>query len=130
MSSSGLSPLWPFISALLLVIAHAFVIGRMLIGSQVYQRCRDSVSEFNDISKEVNLLHMVLEAIETHWKENRLDSKTGKNLGVHTEGCIESLRDLEAILDKHKSLGMVKKRKIERLKVGMPESGSCQDCLS
>ena len=88
----------------------------MLIGSQVYQRCRDSVSEFNDISKEVKVLHMVLEAIETHWKENELDSTTRKNLGVHTEGCIEALRDLEAILDKHKSLGMVKKRNIERLK--------------
>ena len=73
------------------------------------------MSEFNAISKEVNVLHMVLEAIDTHWKENELDSTTRKNLGVHTEGCIETLHDLEAILDKHKSLGMVKKRKIERL---------------
>ena len=88
----------------------------MLIGSQVYQRCRDSVLEFNEISKEVNVLHMVLEAIETHWKENELDSTTRKNLDVHTEGCIETLCDLEAILDKHKSLGMVKKRKFERFK--------------
>ena len=101
---------------MLLVMAGILTISRMLIGSQVYQRCRDSVSEFNDISKEVNVLRMVLEAIETHWKENELDSTSRKNLGVHTEGCIETLRDLEAILDKHKSLGMVKKRKIERFK--------------
>lgn len=73
------------------------------------------MSEFDDVSKEVAVLRMVLEAIETHWKENELDSITRTNLGVHTEGCIETLRDLEGILDKHKSLGMVKKRKIERL---------------
>ena len=95
---------------------NTLVISSMLIGLQVYQRCRDSVSEFNDISKEVNVLHMVLEAIDIHWKENELDSKTRNNLGFHTEGCIETLRDLQEILDKHKSLGMVKKRKIERLK--------------
>ena len=74
------------------------------------------MSEFNDISKEVNVLHMVLEAIEDHWKENELDPMTRQNLGVHTEGCIETLHDLEALLHKHKRLGMVKKRKIERLK--------------
>lgn len=74
------------------------------------------MSEFKDISKEVNVLYMVLEAIENHWKENELDSTTRKNLDVHTEGCIDTLHDLEAILQKHKSLGMVKKRKIERLK--------------
>ena len=74
------------------------------------------MSEFNDISKEVNVLHMVLEAIENHWKENELDSTTRENLGVHIEGCIEVLHDLEAKLHKHKSLGMEKKRRIERLK--------------
>lgn len=80
----------------------------------MYRRCRDSVDEFKSISKEVRDLHIVLEAIHSHWQQNPLASKHRQNLVILSDGCVETLHQLEAVLNSHESLGMQKRRMADR----------------
>ena len=83
---------------------------------QLYTRCRDSVDEFKSISREVKGLHVVLNAIRRHWEENDLTEENISNLRFYTECCSDTLKELEFVLDKHKSLGVERKRQYDRLR--------------
>ena len=61
-------------------------------------------------------LHIVLEAIEDHWKENDLKRKHKQNLEILGKGCQETLDELGSVLKKYESLGMERKRPTDRLR--------------
>jgi hypothetical protein len=74
------------------------------------------VDEFKDVSKEVRGLHIVLEAIKDHWKENDLSARHKQDLDVLAEECRDTLRELESIIENHKSLGLERKHLSDRVK--------------
>ena len=75
------------------------------------------MAEFNDVSRDVRSMHIVLKAIEDYWTENdKLSSIQRQDLAVLAEACNETLQELAELLEKHKSLGSQWKRPIDRMK--------------
>ena len=58
----------------------------------------------------------MLEAIGDHWRANDLSPKHQQNLEVLTEGCHDTLHELELVLDNHKTLEIGRKLAFDRLK--------------
>jgi hypothetical protein len=76
----------------------------------MYERCKCSVAEFKDFSGEVMSMHIVLEAIEQHWKDeeelgNDLSANHKDELAKLSGSREEALKDLDALLNKHQALG-------------------------
>jgi hypothetical protein len=77
---------------------------------QLYQRCRASVTEFKDLSRDVRSMQIVLKAIQEHWEEQIRDghavpAKHLASLEELSDSCKEVLIELERLLDKHGELG-------------------------
>src|SRR5271156_6718369 len=70
---------------------------------QLYQRCRASVTEFKDLSRDVRSMQIVLKAIQEHWEEQVRDgyevpAKQLANLEELSDSCKEVLFELETLL--------------------------------
>jgi hypothetical protein len=81
-----------------------------LTSLQIYQRCRASVTEFKDLSRDVKSMHIVLKAIQEHWEEQGRDgyevpARQLASLEELSDSCKEVLIELETLLDKHGELG-------------------------
>ena len=75
------------------------------------------MAEFNDVSRDVRSMHIVLKAIEDYWTENnKLSPTQWQDLAMLAEACNETLQELSELLEKHKSLGSQWKRPIDRMK--------------
>jgi hypothetical protein len=81
-----------------------------LTSAQVYDGCKSSVEEYRDIGRDVGNTHLVLSAIERYWKA---EESRGRSLIVAQEedlkqlagNSYEILGKIQAVLDKHRSLG-------------------------
>jgi hypothetical protein len=76
---------------------------------QLYQRCRASVTEFKDLSRDVRSMQIVLKATQEHWEEQVRDgyevpAKQLADLEELSDSCKEVLFELETLLDKHGEL--------------------------
>jgi hypothetical protein len=77
---------------------------------QLYQRCRDSVTEFRDLSRDVRSMQIVLKAIQEHWEEQVRDGyevpdRQLASLRELSDSCKDVLIELETLLDRHGELG-------------------------
>ncbi|KAK7885755.1 hypothetical protein LTR67_010107 [Exophiala xenobiotica] len=77
---------------------------------KVLDRCRASVSEFRELSKEVASLELILGEIQSFWTKQKarghdLPEETKIGLSKISSGCREVLDELNALLNKHRELG-------------------------
>ncbi|KAK5264562.1 serine palmitoyltransferase component [Exophiala xenobiotica] len=76
----------------------------------VLDRCRASVTEFRELSKEVASLELILGEIQSFWTKQKarnhdLPEETKIGLSKISSGCREVLDELNALLNKHRELG-------------------------
>ena len=90
---------------------------------QVYRTCRDASSEFKDLASDVELMHEVLEEVQTLVEYHMLDDASKIRLATVLKGCHDVLKTLDNKLAKHKSLGTDNRRVWHRLRWGMDSVG-------
>jgi hypothetical protein len=76
----------------------------------VLDRCRASVTEFRELSKEVASLELILDEIQSFWTSQKArghDLPEERKIGLSkiSNGCQAVLDDLNALLNKHRELG-------------------------
>jgi len=76
---------------------------------RVYNACKDAPNQFKAISEEVEALHVVLESIKKVILDSGLDASRADDLNRVSGGCVTVLTELEALLDKYKSLGTTRR---------------------
>lgn len=98
---------------------------------KIYRACKDDAPEgFNDISQEVLYLHTVLRGIEEKYSGALFSATQQSRLENIRNGCGAVLENLQATLDKHKSLGKKSKRTWDRLGWGSNEIAELQSRLN
>lgn len=90
---------------------------------QVYKTCRDSPSDFKELSGEVNSMHAALREVEDLVGRHSLSEASKIRLDILRSGCRDLLKSLEKHLARYKSLGAEKKRIRDRLRWGMESVG-------
>ncbi|KAJ8108531.1 hypothetical protein ONZ43_g6396 [Nemania bipapillata] len=72
----------------------------------VYKACKDSSENFQRLSGDVASLHVVLKETEDYLGEfTDLDMSRVNRLQILTDGCRDTLKDLEKLLRSYDSLG-------------------------
>jgi hypothetical protein len=92
------------------LLAASLGLVQYLTDLQLYQRCKASVTEFKDLSRDVRSMHIVLQAVQEYWEEqardgHELSAKHLANLEELSDSCKEVLVELETLLEKHGELG-------------------------
>ncbi len=86
------------------------------LARKVWKGCREAPDDFRAVSTEVASLHLVLnEARET---ANDLSESKREDLRRLINGCKSVLQELEALLERYKSLGTQSRRPWDRLRWG------------
>ena len=80
-----------------------------------YKGCRDAPGSFKNISQEVLSLHAVLKEVEECLSGQSLSISRQSRLKVVTDGCGSVLRDLQALVDKYRTLDTKSKRTWDRV---------------
>ena len=81
----------------------------------VYKGCRDAPGSFNNISQEVLSLHAVLKEVEECLSSQPLSTDRQSHLKDVTGGCGSVLKDLQALVDKYRTLDTKSKRTWDRV---------------
>jgi hypothetical protein len=82
----------------------------------LYRSCKEAPESFNNIASEVLSLHAIIkEAEETVFKVP-LSPVRQERLKAIGDGCTDVLKDLQALVDKYKSLGTTRKKTWDRLR--------------
>ena len=84
----------------------------------VYKSCKAAPKGFSDISNEVLLLHAVLKETEETIFRSPSTPESQERLMTVGDGCRCVLNDLQALVEKYKSLGTQNKRTTDRMKWG------------
>ena len=79
----------------------------------VYKACEGVPKSFDHVTKEVLCLHAVLKQFEESLTEKDLSHH--KNLKTVVDGCQDVLRDLQALVERYKSLGTTKASWTDRM---------------
>ena len=88
----------------------------------VYSACQAAPHEFEALSQEVEALYIVLESIKTVVSNAGLDATKINDLNRVAQGSISVLTELEALMEKYKSLGTgTRTRTWDRLRWGQQE---------
>jgi hypothetical protein len=93
-----------------------FVVAAQLAWA-VYSACQAAPGQFKVVSEEVEALHIVLESIKEVVLDAGLDANKTNDLNRVSRGCITVLTELDALMDKYKSLG-TSRRTWDRLRWG------------
>lgn len=73
---------------------------------RVYKACKDSGESFQRLSGDVASLHVVLKETEDYLGEfSDLDTSRVNRLQILTDGCCDTLRDMEKLLRSYDNLG-------------------------
>ena len=86
------------------------VIAVGLIAWNVYKACRDAPGSFKNISQEVLSLHAVLKEVEDCLTGQPLSTSRQAHLKVVTDSCGSVLQELQALVDKYRTLDTKSKR--------------------
>lgn len=97
---------------------------------KIYKACKDSSSEFKNISSEVVTLHIVLKEVHDSLICQRLTQHQEAELESVGKGCNDVLKDLEKLLKKYGSVGTAKSLRVwDRMKWGLEDVKSMRDRL-
>ncbi|MCJ1398405.1 hypothetical protein MMC11_001603 [Xylographa trunciseda] len=88
---------------------------------QLYKACKDSSDDFKDVADAVASMHIVLKETAEYISSSSLDQAQQGRLNTVGEGCRNVLRDLEALLEKYKSLGTQSQRTWDRMRWGLED---------
>ena len=86
-----------------------------LIAWNVYKACRDAPGSFKNISQEVLSLHAVLKEVEECLTGQSLSTSRQSRLKVVTDGCGSILQELQALVDKYRTLDTRSRRTLDRV---------------
>ena len=86
---------------------------------QVYKACRDSASEYSELSCEVLSLHAVVTTSQELLRSATLSSEQSTNLATIGKGCYSTLKHVEKQLSRYDSLGSQNKRLRQRFRWGV-----------
>ncbi|KAK4690233.1 hypothetical protein P7C71_g6506, partial [Lecanoromycetidae sp. Uapishka_2] len=81
----------------------------------VYNKCKESPSNYNQLSSEVGALHNVIKKTEELSARQNLTSEQESELAMAKLGCEEVLTDLDNLLSKYESLGTNSQGKRDRV---------------
>ena len=95
----------------------------------LYKKCKDSSSNYQQLSSEVGALHNVIKEIEELLSQQDLTSKQAKKLETSRAGCEEVLRDLDKLLAEYSSLGTRSQRTFDRMGFGTRDINSIRTRL-
>jgi len=103
-----------------ITMSYGFSIGDFITVPQyawnVYKACRDSSSDFKELSNEVKSLHTVLSNSTSITSRGALSVENAEALSALQKNCFDVLTGIQTQLDKYKSLGTRKKRLRDRLR--------------
>ncbi|MCJ1391369.1 hypothetical protein MMC18_004233 [Xylographa bjoerkii] len=88
---------------------------------QLYKACKDSSDDFKDVADAVASMHIVLKESAEYVSAPSLDQVQQERLTTVGEGCRSVLQDLEALLEKYKSLGTQSQRTWDRMRWGLED---------
>jgi hypothetical protein len=71
----------------------------------VYNACQSAPREFKALSEEVEALYIVLESVKRVVLDAGLDASRTDDLNRVSQGCITVLTELDALMNKYRSLG-------------------------
>jgi hypothetical protein len=75
------------------------------LAMNIYSSCKNSSHGFKSITSEVNSLHIVLKKISEYLSEHPLDTDATECLESLKNECYGVLKDIQDLLQKHRSLG-------------------------
>ena len=93
---------------------------------QVYKTCRDSSSDFSELSSEVVSLHAVLCEVNALVAKYSLSEESINRVRLVLKGCRDVLTSIETQLARYKSLGTNKKRMRDRTRWAMETVGDAR----
>ncbi len=93
---------------------------------QVYKTCRDSSSDYAELSSEVASLHAVLCEVNALVGQYSLSDESIKRVGLVLKGCRDVLKSIEKQLARYKSLGTDKTRMRDRTRWAMETVGDAR----
>lgn len=84
-------------------------VGDILVLSQlcwkVYKKCKDSGSNFAELSTQVSSLYTVIKETEELAAQQSLEKEQQARLSTCCQGCEVVVKDLDKLLTKYESLG-------------------------
>jgi hypothetical protein len=83
---------------------------------RVYRSCRDSSSDFAELSSEIESMNTVITEIKEQYLHRGLSEQARNRTQQLLRGCESVLRDVESRLANFESLGSNKKRLRDRIK--------------
>jgi len=75
------------------------------LAMNIYSSCKNSSRGFKSITNEVNSLHIVLKKTSEYLSDHSLDTDTANCLESLKNECYSVLKDIQDLLQKHRSLG-------------------------
>ncbi|KAI3321369.1 hypothetical protein HD806DRAFT_503915 [Xylariaceae sp. AK1471] len=89
---------------------------------KVYKACKDSGESFQRLSGEVASLHVVLKETEDYLGEfPDLDTSRVNRLRILTDGCHDTLKDLQKLTQSYDNLGTQVQRTWDRFRFGLED---------
>ncbi|KAI0449109.1 hypothetical protein F5B21DRAFT_495495 [Xylaria acuta] len=90
---------------------------------RVYKACKESGENFQRLSSEVASLHVVLKETEDYLSEEvrDLDISRVNRLRILTDGCHDTLKDLEKLIRSYENLGTQAQRAWDRFRFGLQD---------
>lgn len=101
-------------------------VGDLLVATKfawsMYKACKDSSDDFKRLSNEVASLHVVLKETEDYLKEfPEIEISRRNRLDILTDGCLDTLKDLDRLLKSYESLGTQAQRTWDRMRFGLED---------
>ena len=88
---------------------------------KVYKKCKDSSSDFAQLSSEVGSLHNILKETEEVSSQQVLTPEQRLKLTRSLQGCENVLKELDKLLTKYERMGTKARRAIDRVGFGMQD---------
>ncbi|KAI4124617.1 MAG: hypothetical protein LQ347_005677 [Umbilicaria vellea] len=108
----------------------ADLVSTTVLAWKIYKACKDSVSEFRNISSEVVTLHVVLKEVLDSLVCQPLTQHQEAELGSVGKGCNDVLQDLDKLLNRYGSFGTAKGLRMwDRMKWGLEDVKSMRERL-
>ena len=87
---------------------------------KLYKACKDSGDDFRNLSHELMSLDAVLRETSDYLTEHTgLEVSRRNRLNIICSGCLQTLRDLEELVNKYQSLGTQAQRAWDRVRFGL-----------
>ena len=107
-------------------MSYGYAVGDLIAVStlalKVYTTFKDAPGDYKHISEEVKSLHIIIEVGKQHLERATLSCSQQQKGNEVLQGCQSVLEDLDAFIEKYKSLASASKHHVfTRVKFGMDD---------